>query len=176
MLREWVDYNPDTGVFTWRKHPNHKIPAGAVIGTVDKLGYVRARVFGTGFAAHHLAWFYVYGEWPELLDHINRKRDDNRISNLRRATQAQNIANRGGNGPGLKGTTQNKNTGRWKAQIGVNRKNVVLGTFDTQEEAHEAYRVAAQYFFGEFAQTASKPGSRAVYTPPKKKKTLWPTS
>ena len=75
--------------------------------------------------------------------------------NLRRATRAQTVMNRrarSDNKAGLKGASLDPWTGRWKAAIKVNGKQVTLGRYDSAEEAHAAYVVAARSAFGEFAR------------------------
>src|SRR5687768_770720 len=108
-LRELMDYNPDTGVFLYRKRRGRR-SAGLEAGSIVK-GY-RLISLGKQYSAHRLAWLYVYGEWPAGdLDHINCVRDDNRIANLREATDSQNNANRTlapKNSSGFKGVCWNK--------------------------------------------------------------------
>jgi len=80
---------------------------------------------------------------------------DNRKSNLRLATQQQNLCNKtmqSNNTSGFKGVTWDKQTHRWMAQISVNRKHIKLGRFDSLEEAAEVYNSAAILYFGEFAK------------------------
>jgi hypothetical protein len=121
-------------------------------------GYCTLRVAGTIYSAHRLAWFYVHGEWPPKgiqVDHINRDPSDNRLANLRLATQAQNNANsamRHRNKAGLKGVVFYPMTSRWKASITIKGRGKHLGYFATKEEAHEAYKKAAQHAHGEFAR------------------------
>ena len=84
------------------------------------------------------------------IDHINGDKLDNRRENLRSATQSQNSMNsRIKNKTGYKGVT--KTNQKWGAQIKVNGQQIWLGTFNTPEEAHDAYREAAEQYFGEFA-------------------------
>ncbi len=159
-LKELLDYDQDTGFFTWRTLRPGRSPMGGIAGSVRKnpkdpcFGYrfIRIDHFRTG--AHRLAWFYVYGRWPKGdLDHRDMVRDNNRISNLREATRGQNMANAKRprhNTSGYKGATFNRQSGRWTAQIQYNSKNLVLGSFDTAEEAHEAYCQAGKRLFGEF--------------------------
>ncbi len=113
---------------------------------------------GQQYAAHRLAWLYVNGEMPETpLDHKNGQRDDNRISNLRLASQSQNIANAkisARNSSGFKGVSKIARNGLWMASIKVNGKSRNLGQFATPEAAHAAYMNAASTIFNEFARAA----------------------
>jgi len=91
------------------------------------------------------------------IDHVNGIRVDNRIVNLRLATNQQNSANskiRKNNKSGLKGAyRRNSNNGMcWQATITVKKKAIYLGIFSSKEEAHAAYLNAAKKHFGEFAR------------------------
>ena len=88
-LRERLHYDAGTGVFTRRVGSGHA-RAGDMAGTVHSTGYVRITIDGGKYTAHHLAWLYVHGVWPsDQIEHINRKRSDNRLVDLkeRRATR-----------------------------------------------------------------------------------------
>lgn len=89
------------------------------------------------------------------VDHINCDTLDNRRSNLRLATNAQNVMNSGvrcDNKSGFKGVTKDRD--RWSARITLSGKTMRLGSFRTPEEAHAAYCAAAKALHGEFARTA----------------------
>lgn len=141
--RELLCYDKDTGIFNWRVDRSN-IKAGTEIKCLSN-GYVQIQINSKGYRAHRLAWLYTYGEWPKLfIDHINGDRSDNRISNLRDVSaqiNSQNVraASRGSEA-GLLGVTANKK--RWSAGVIVDRKRIHLGTYDTPEQAHEAYLVA----------------------------------
>ena len=85
------------------------------------------------------------------VDHINGNRKDNSVDNLRWSTESENGANKitaKNNRLGVKGVTLSKNKDRYVAQ----HKRIYLGTFDTVEEASEAYKKKAIELFGEFAK------------------------
>lgn len=149
-----VSYDPETGAF--RRLVNRaNSPAGSDAATKIVKGHRVVRVGGSEFYAHRLAWLLTYREWPSRqIDHINRDRADNRIVNLRLATNQQNQWNRGLNSKntsGRKGVHFYKRTGQWQAYIKVHGKRFHLGTFATCEAASIAYRQAARSHFGEFA-------------------------
>lgn len=99
---------------------------------------------------------YIYNRWPNyILDHIDGNRANNKLSNLREATQSQNCANaklRSNNTSGFKGVYYHPKTGKWKSQIKKDGVSRHLGLFPTPEEAHKAYVKAAKELFGEFAR------------------------
>lgn len=88
-------------------------------------------------------------------DHRNGDHLDNRRGNLRSATHRQNMQNRKrprNNTSGYKGVTRDKGSGRWVAQIGSKGKHYWLGSYDSPEDAHAAYKAKAVELFGEFAR------------------------
>ena len=157
QLRGLLNYDRETGEFTRRVERGGE-PVCAVAGYFDKDGYREIRVNGKAYKAHRLAWLYVHGEWPERnLDHIDVDPSNNRISNLRLATQSQNNANRGvqsNNTSGYKGVSWHPSAGKWCAHIQHNGKKKYLGLFTYPEGAYEAYKRAANDLFGEFARVA----------------------
>lgn len=154
-LREVLSYDPDTGVFTWRVDRGRKtsgIQAGSLMH-----GYPSIMIDGRNYFSHRLAWLYTTGDWPPgQIDHHDMDKTNNRWVNLRIATRSQNGANRRAlrvNTSGFKGVCWDSMTSNWKAQISVRGKNIHLGRYYTQQEAHAAYCRAAQEYFGEFART-----------------------
>ncbi|MFC7515075.1 HNH endonuclease [Herbaspirillum sp. GCM10030257] len=132
---------------------------GTIAGSPDAHGHIRVRISIRGrtgtFFVHRVIWAMHYGAWPEdQIDHRNTIKADNRINNLRLATNAQNMANRGlqkNNKSGAKGVHFNKNAGRYQAYIKHLGKRYHLGYFDTVEAASAAHQKAAKQMFGEFA-------------------------
>ena len=143
-LREILDYNPDTGIFTWIKPTSNRVKIGAVAGYFCPIhNCIRIRLFGNLHFAHRLAWLYVTGKHPiEQIDHINGNRLDNRIENLREATDQQNKQNLGvskANKSGMRGVHFVKKKNKWCAQITSHRKTRSLGYFDSKEAAYGVY-------------------------------------
>lgn len=144
-LREMLNYDLETGIFTWLKRATPRIKIGDVAGTRSKTeGYIHIQVDGSVYCAHRLAILYVTGEWPpHEVDHWNSVRDDNRWSNLRPATKRQNMQNKrragSNNGTGLIGAYAAKATGHFVAKIQIDGIGHYLGTYDTALEAHDAY-------------------------------------
>lgn len=96
-LREWFNYNPESGEILWSRAPSSRIHKGAQAGNIDiTTGYHHVYFRGKSIKGHRLAWLLYYGEWPKLyLDHINQVKSDNRIKNLRQVTNSENLQNRG---------------------------------------------------------------------------------
>jgi hypothetical protein len=96
-LRELFHYDPDTGIFTWRVKPRKGcVQIADIAGHVNHTGYRSIKIDQRAYRAHRLAWLYMYGVWPPGdLDHDNTIKDDNRLVNLREATDPQNQANIG---------------------------------------------------------------------------------
>lgn len=143
-LREMLDYNQETGVFTWRVRSAHRVHVGDVAGCICGK-YASVHLLGKRYWAHRLAWLYVYGRWPTAqIDHINGNRTDNRISNLRDVSrvvncQNQRLAHKNNRSSGLLGASRDEDGKKWKAQIRFGGKRLHLGSYDTAEAAHAAY-------------------------------------
>jgi len=155
-LRKLLSYNPATGKFIRlvRTSPRNKI--GDEAGYIWPTGYRAIFVNNKLYLAHRLAWLHVHGRWPvEHIDHIDGNPSNNRIANLREASQSQNNANskrQKNNKSGFKGVSWYKPTRKWVAYCTVNGRNKNLGYFDAADVAHAAYVDAAEKEFGEFAR------------------------
>lgn len=145
-LHTAIIYNRLTGNFTWRTRPhshfkttgqcknwNARYP-GTIAGKVDNNGYLNIKVNHQLHRAHRLAWFYVHGNWPVVLDHEDGDKLNNRLFNLRETTYTgnnQNACRRHDNKSGITGVYQDGRTGKWIAGIDVDKKRFKLGrTFD----------------------------------------------
>jgi hypothetical protein len=141
------NYNENTGVLTW-KSTRGSSKAGTQAGHITKAGYRYVHTCGKIYPAHRLAWLLVYKEYVTSdIDHINRIKTDNRISNLRVVSRQENSRNKGltkANKSGIKGVSLNTRTGKWISQIRKDGCNLVLGEFKTKEEAGAAYVEASK--------------------------------
>ena len=159
-LRLLLDYNPSTGDFVWKKNRNQNVRRGDKAGHPHVYGYVVIHVMWHVYLAHRLHWLHYYGEWPQGdLDHANGIPTDNRIANLRAATDLTNARNRRlrvDNKVRLKGVSEASHPAldgkKWRARIRVDGKLRHPGYFSTPAEAHAAYCREARAEFGEFAR------------------------
>jgi hypothetical protein len=154
-LKELLNYNQDTGIFTWISKSKNKISIGYTAGTKNFYGYIIITLKGKRYRAHRLAWLYVNGKFPKnCIDHINNNPSDNRICNLREATYKENSCNqklKKNNKSGVKGVTWHKVYKKWQARISVNSKRILLGFFDDLEFAELVINEARQKYHGEYA-------------------------
>lgn len=135
-LRALLDYNPDSGVFTWKTDRNNNAKQGSVAGCVSKgNNYVSIYVDGKQYSGHRLAWLWVYGYFPKELDHINRNRSDNRICNLRSVSRQQNVLNRE-----CKNYYYNKSAKKWIVELVREGTYKYVGCYDSEEEASNVAR------------------------------------
>jgi hypothetical protein len=106
VLRQLLDYDPISGLFTWKRRPLSMFPSerignawnarysGKAAGNTDRHGYRRIHVQYRLCWAHRLAWLYVHGVAPQPpfeIDHIDGKKWNNRIANLRLVTRSDNV-------------------------------------------------------------------------------------
>lgn len=157
-LKELLNYDPESGVFTWKlKRTGFKSKDGQA-GSIQSMGYRTIWLNGGAHKAHRLAWLYMTGNLPDLyIDHINGEKDDNRWCNLREATHAQNMWNTRKlttNRSGLQGVSWHMRVAKWCAQVSFNGKKIHIGYFDCPAAAHLAYVVWADINHGEFAKVA----------------------
>jgi len=136
-LKKILDYNQDTGAFVWKKRMARCISVGDVAGC-EKFTYKTISINKKRYYSHRLAWLYVYGVWPEFIDHINHDKKDNRLINLRDATTVSNGRNRPlskNNKSGLHGVCYDKRVGLWMVYLFYNNKQNYLGRFASKFEA-----------------------------------------
>lgn len=148
LLSEHLSYCKDTGIITWIKSTSCAINPGDRAGTLDSKGYISLYFKNKKFKAHRVAFALTYGRWPNLIDHVNGIKTDNRISNLRECTHNENMQNsrvylRKGKSSKFTGVSRiSSEETPWTAQIRINSKKIHLGRFSSEIEAHHAYLAA----------------------------------
>lgn len=129
----WVSYDPETGVFAWRRGARKGQRAGTA-PTKTRL-YRRIMIERVEYLEHVLAWFYVTKTWPKgEVDHWDRDKINNRWGNLRDVTPEVNAQNKGpyrNNTSGFKGATYCPRNGRWAAKIKRSGRQYWLGYHPT---------------------------------------------
>ena len=151
LLRKLLRYEPETGKLFWRERPidmfidgyrsakqvmfwwNKRFANSEAFTSVNSWGYRRGLINGKGFVAHRVIWALHYGEWPSgQIDHIDQKKLNNRIANLRVVSQSTNQRNmpmKANNTSGVTGVHRHKKNGRYYAIIRANGKSKHLGIF-----------------------------------------------
>lgn len=156
-LRELLTYHPDCGLFTWNLARGSRCK-GCLAGNMNSSGAIQIQIDRQVYVAHRLAWLYVYGVFPDdEIDHENGVPADNRWTNLRPATHMQNCWNRKksiANTSGFTGACWISAKEKWVAAIRAGGNKILIGYFDTPEEAGSAYAAKAKELFGEFWRAA----------------------
>lgn len=163
-MRRLIEYCPSKGSFVWLKRPrwmfssnrscsvwNARFPGNPALAVRMSNGYLGGTILWAHQYAHRAAWAIYHDAWPpEQIDHIDGNRANNRISNLRIVSNAENSRNRqiySNNTSGCPGVGLDRYGRRWRARIKVDYREIHLGTFDTMEEAIAA-RLSAERSFG----------------------------
>jgi hypothetical protein len=149
-VREVFQYDPETGIFRWliNRYPRK---AGDIAGALTFGGYWRIAIDRTSYPAGRVAWLHFYGVWPNgLVDHKDGNKLNNAIKNLREASSVEN-----GRNSIAKGYCSDSH-GKYIAYIYVNRKQISLGRYETEEQAAHARLAGTQKYFGEFSLENSR--------------------
>lgn len=160
LVRELLNYDAETGVFTWRPRDRrhfktdkawrtwNSIYPAKQTGTPDKKGYLQIWIMGRCYKAHRLAWLYVHGCFPEAdIDHANRVPSDNRLANLREATRAENQRNKGANKKNTSGFNGVVRRGRrFHAFIRAEGQQHFLGAYDSAEHGAAVRQAVSGHF------------------------------
>ena len=162
-LKQLVEYDEETGQFTWKARPVEMFTDGAKFRAITNMRRWNARYAGTiagckgshGYwfisidnqkqRAHRLAFLFVHGVVPKYIDHIDHDPLNNRIDNLRGVTHKQNCRNqviRKNNSSGVTGVYWRKDINRWAAQIMVDDRCIPLGTYKVKADAVKSRREA----------------------------------
>lgn len=161
LLKEILHYDPLTGVFTWLRRDIEYFKseksfktwntryAGAVAGyaRADSKGstYIYIRILSKSYLAHRVAYFYMKGLWPDLIDHKDWNGTNNKWENLQNASHTsngRNVKKHSRNSSGYNGVYWRAEERKWGARIGVNKKNLHLGLFSNIDDAIAARKAA----------------------------------
>jgi len=129
-LKKLLVYNKGTGDFIWLLSPSPKVKRGDIAGHLDNRGYVRIRIKGKRYQAHSLAFLYVEGFLPDMVDHKNRIRNDNVWENLRKANALLNNQNRNNNNKFI-GVCWCSLRKKWRAYSSATPVRKELGRYET---------------------------------------------
>jgi hypothetical protein len=140
-LKKVLDYDPVTGIFTWKIKITNAVKVGGVAGNVDSFkSYIRICIGFKRYQAHRLAFLYMTGEYPtQQVDHIDCDVMNNAFSNLRLVTARQNLQNKQIHRDGRLVGASPSPDGKWASRISIDGKQMFLGYFDTEQEAHDRY-------------------------------------
>ena len=164
LLRKLLNYNSHTGELTWKERPAWLFADSALGGrrtsakiwntkhankpalTTYRDGYRIGRIFNCPHISHRVIWALHHGVWRVgEIDHINGKRDDNRISNLREVSSSQNSQNSCKpitNTSGRVGVYWRPRQRKWEALIQVDKVQRYLGCYEKKEDAIAAREAA----------------------------------
>lgn len=155
-LNELFTYNPETGLIYWKAKGKGRIKKKEA-GTLLHSGYIGICIGNRRVQAHRIAWTLFHGTKPKnQIDHINGIKTDNKIKNLREASNSQNGKNlklSKANKSGIKGVCFEKYTNLYKAYIRVDGKMLSLGRYKTLQEAEAIRKQAEIKHFGEWNRT-----------------------
>ena len=150
-------YDPETGDFYNLIHrPRSRSGPGSKAGWTNAAGYRLARIKGSDYLQHRLAFVYMTGAAPSEIDHIDGNPSNNRWNNLRPATRSQNNANakrQSNNTSGYKGVSFSKQKGLFRAVVKFKGKQHHCGFFASAKIAHMAYLRRSKELHGEFARS-----------------------
>jgi hypothetical protein len=154
-LREYLDYDPETGVLRWKKAPSNRAKVGAIISAVNSRGYVTIKFKNTTLQAHRVAFALHNGNWPNpCCDHIDGNRTNNRAKNLRECSLSANQHNARtprNNTSGVKGVHRVGQSNRWRASVKLNGRAHVKH-FRRLEDAAAWVKQTREQLHGEFAR------------------------
>lgn len=150
FVLEMLEYIPETGALLQKK-PRPRVQVGSIAGVVTPYGYRYIQLNGRKYAAHRIVWLIEHGEFPSTdIDHIDRNKLNNQISNLRLVTRKENCENKiaqRNNQLGIRGVSYNPRLRKYIAQIQHHGKGIHIGVFQTPQEAKTAYDLKAMELF-----------------------------
>jgi hypothetical protein len=157
-LAALIRCDADAGLLFWRERPREMFPTGRAhsiwnaryagkqaFTAKDRDGYFQGSFLGQRLRTHRVVWALTHGEWPDVVDHIDGDRANNRISNLRNVSKAENARNMGmrdGSTSGRIGVCWIASRQRWQASVMRDGRVVNLGRFRELQDAVAARQQA----------------------------------
>lgn len=152
-LLEVLDYNLADGALTWKVTLSRRAVRGKKAGSLAHNGYIIVTIDAVRYYAHRLIWKMMTGNDPSHdIDHANRNKSDNSWANLRPASRTLNNANSVRTSQYGKGVKRQTRSSRFMARITASGVTTHLGTYDTAQDAQQAYAAAANAAFGQYAR------------------------
>ena len=143
------------GNLYWKVKPAKQVAVGAKAGCKNSYGYCVVRVDGVLYGAHRIVFLMHHGYLPDYIDHIDGNPLNNRIENLRQATNIENCYNRGkqsNNKSGCKNVHWKAKIKHWSVEIQVNKVKRYLGIYKDFELAELVAQEARDLYHGSFAK------------------------
>ena len=156
VLQSLLTYDPSTGILAWKPNLPYakQRQAGKPAGTMSKGGYLRTSIGRRMYANNRIAWKMHYGTDPVgVVDHEDGDKLNNRIANMRDASQGKNTYNqvrRVDNTTGYKGVVFNRQRQRFTANLKVNGVAIKRRFFETPEAANDFVRAERERLHGDF--------------------------
>lgn len=148
-VRRLFDYDPLTGVLTWRIRAARNVFAGDRAGNQHR----QVRINRHAYLMTHVIWCWMTGVWPSTtIDHADTNPTNNTWNNLREATRSEQGFNRRNYGKLLKWVGTNNRGKPYRAQVQLNGVTHYVGSFDTEQDAHDAAYAVAQQLHGPFVR------------------------
>ncbi len=153
----------DEGVLVWKRCAGGRKNIGDPVGlSTLSSGHTNCSLSingkFAGYSTGQIAWFLYTGLWPIAeIDHVNGNPQDNRQDNLRLASRSEQCMNRvaGRKGRKNKGVYKREYGNKWSAQIWIHGECKSLGTYNSEEDAIRARKVATDQWHGRFANGQS---------------------
>lgn len=175
IVRELLDYDPETGLLFWKRRNvrwfrDGKKTAEQAMNTwnaqnagkraftdQNKDGYLRGSIKVKGKAikttAHRIIYLWYHGVMPDVIDHKNHIRNDNKILNLTNTDttgNSRNLSKTKKNTSGFVGVSERKiggrSNGKWRSFVTIKRKTIFLGESSSIEEAIEKRNIALREY------------------------------
>lgn len=156
IVKSKVSYNPDTGEFSRIAYVRNQMKGNSKVGFIDPLGYYYTKLNNIKIGLHRLAFLYMEGYLPDMVDHIDGNPSNNKWDNLRVCTATQNQYNtkiNSNNTTGVKGVSYRKGHAKpYVARITVNKVRLNIGKYETLKEAKQALEYRRDLYHKEFAR------------------------